>query len=393
MNDHESHVHQFRHVLRNRLPSRRLVTAILLFALSTVVTLSKAQTIIKGRRSLVLDGQAAQLIVDIGGGSIVNFHLNNQGLNPLQWGEKPGSTAPSPMGHFLCLDRWGAPSDAEQKNGMPFHGEAAHVEWQVLQGPQVRERSIHAEMAAMLPLAGLKVKRRIELSVSNAFFVVKEEVTNVNKLGRVFNMVQHATIGPPYLDEHTVVDANARRGFMQSSPLPNPEEPVVHWPEARRNGTKVNIRYLTNDHNPNVVSYTIDEQYGWVTACNPTQGLLIGYIWKTAEYPWFSAWRHVENGKPFARGLEFGTTGLHQPFPILVAKGRIFGRRLYEYLDANETISKTYACFLFKIPKDYRGVARVNYTGHSLILHEHGAERERDLMMEVGELFRTRQRP
>ncbi len=346
-----------------------------------------AQIIVNGRRSVVLNGQAAVLVVDIGGGSIVDFHIRGQGLNPLQWGQGGGSTAPRPMGHFLCLDRWGPPSDAELKNGMPFHGEAAQVEWQTLSGPTAKEARIEAEMTATLPLAGIRVKRRIKLSSADALFTVKEEVTNHNKLGRIFNMVQHPTIGPPFLDERTLVDANAGRGFMQSSPLPNPEEPSVNWPEARHGGHSVNMRMLTNDENPNVVSYTIDEKYGWVTACNPAQGLLIGYLWKTSDYPWFSAWRNVLNGKPVARGLEFGTTGLHQPFPILVAKGRIFGRALYEYLDAGETKSKSYACFLFKIPKDYRGVARIEYTGNRLVLSERGRRFGREMVMEVGELF------
>ena len=90
----------------------------------------------------------------------------------------------------------------------------------------------------------------------------------------------------------------------------------------------------------------------------------------------------MESGKPLARGLEFGTTGLHQPFPILVAKGRIFGRPLYEYLDASQTITKTYACFLFKIRKDYRGVASLAYAGNRLILHERDSRSERDLVMD-----------
>jgi hypothetical protein len=149
----------------------------------------------------------------------------------------------------------------------------------------------------------------------------------------------------------------------------------------------VDLRRLSNDHNPNVVSFTIDDEYGWVTACNPSRGLLIGYIWKSADYPWFNAWRHVENGKPAARGLEFGTTGLHQPFPILVSKGRIFGRPIYEHLDASATISKSYACFLFPIPKDYAGVARITYRNGRLILHERSARRERDLSMNVGRAF------
>jgi len=369
----------------NPLTSPRWLSPFLL--LIGVPILSSSQEIVKGRRSLVFNSRAAQLIVDIGGGSIVDFHLRSQGLNPLRWGEKGDPAVPRPMGHFLCLDRWGAPSEAELKNSMPFHGEAAHVEWQVLKAPAAKDGKIESEMSAALPMAGLKVKRRIALSANEAFFIVKEEVTNGNKLGRLYNMVQHPTIGPPFLDEHTLVDSNARRGFMQNSPLPNPEKPAVHWPGALRDGQPVNMRHLTDNHDPSVVSYTIDEEYGWVTACNPAQGLLIGYVWKTVEYPWFNAWRHVENGKPLARGLEFGTTGLHQPFPVLVAKGRIFGCPLYEYLDAGETGSKSYACFLVKIPKDFKGVARLTYDKNRLILHQREARSNRNLVIEVGELF------
>jgi hypothetical protein len=355
-----------------------------LFTLLLLSAVCRADTIVNGRRSLVLDGQSSQLIVDLAGGSIADFHLRTQPLNPLQWGNKGEGAECRAMGHFLCLDRWGAPSEAEQKNGMPFHGEASRVEWQVFQAPMAKDGKIESVMTATLPLAGLKVQRRIELSGRDAFFVVREEIANLNKLGRVFNMVQHPTIGPPFLDEQTLVDANARRGFMQNSPLPNPEEPAVVWPEARQDGQPVNLRFLVRDHNPNVVSYTIDEEYGWTTASSPSQGLLIGYLWKTSEYPWFNAWRHVENGKPAARGLEFGTTGLHQPFPILVAKGRIFGRAIYEYLDAGQTITKSYACFLFRIPKDYKGVDRLIYAGGLLTLYERDASRERALSIEAG---------
>lgn len=374
-------------LLRKPLPLLRQMLSLFIGAFVCVTTSSGGQTVIKGRRSMVFESRVAQLIVDIAGGSFTNFHLRGQGLSPINWGETEETTAPRPAGHFLCLDRWGAPSEAEEKNGMPFHGEAAHVVWQVLKAPEEKGGKVSAEMSAVLPLAGLNVKRRIELSNSGAFFTVKEEVTNTNKLGRLFNMVQHPTIGPPFLDERTVVDSNGRRGLMQGSPLPNPEEPSVYWPEGRKDGQTVNLRYLTDDHNPNVVSFTIDEEYGWVTACNAEKGLMIGYLWKASEYPWFSAWRHTEKGKPFARGLEFGTTGLHQPYPILVAKGRIFGRSLYEYLDANETASKSFACFLFPIPKDYKGVARLTYDGKEIVLHAREAGKSHDLKMKVGELF------
>ena len=268
---------------------------------------------------------------------------------------------------------------------MPFHGEAPRVGWRVVSQPSLQGDKHIAEMSASLPLAGLDLTRRIRLSTNAAFFVITERVTNRNKLGRIYNMVQHPSIAPPFLDERTLVDANARRGFMQSSPLPNPEEPEVEWPHALNNGRPVDLRHLAGDQAPDVVSYTIDDEHGWVTASSVASGLLIGYIWKTSEYPWFNAWRDTNSGRPAARGLEFGTTGLHQPFPVLVKKGRIFDRPLYAYLDAGESEARSYACFLFRIPQDYKGVARVTYANGRLRLDEHDAGRQ--LTMNVGNLF------
>ena len=291
------------------------------------------------------------------------------------------------MGHFLCLDRWGPPSEAERRNGMPFHGEASRVMWRLAVPPRVIAEHLEAEMSAVLPLAGLQVVRRIRSSQNAAFFSVTERVTNTNRLGRIYNMVQHPTIAPPFLDAHTLVDSNGTRGFVQSSPLPNPQQSAVKWPRASQNGVPVDLRRLDSGPAPSVVSYTIEDEYGWTTASSVSRGLLIGYIWKSADYPWFNAWQHVENGRPAARGLEFGTTGLHEPFPVLVRQGRIFDRPIYSYLDASETATRSYAAFLFRIPPDYKGVAKLSYANGHLQLFEHGGKADRTLRMEVGDLF------
>ena len=254
-----------------------------------------SEIILNGRPSIVLDGKVAEVVVDLGGGSIVRFRLKDQQLNPLTW-TWAGKETPAvhPMGHFLCLDRWGAPSDAESKNGMPFHGEAAWVPWKVLHEPSGTDDAIQAEVAATLPMAGFEVKRRIRLLKDVALIAVSESVTNKTKLGRVYNMVQHPTIAPPFLDDSTLVDANARKGFLQSSPLPNPEEPAVYWPQGLKDGQPVNLRRLTDDHEPDVVSFTIDDEYGWTTASTAGKGLLIGYMWKSCDYPWLDVWRDAK---------------------------------------------------------------------------------------------------
>jgi hypothetical protein len=279
------------------------------------------------------------------------------------------------MAHFLCLDRWGQPSAAELRNGMPFHGEATRVAWKL-----GNTSAISATMSTTLPLAGLEVARRVQLHPEAALITVEETVTNRNRLGKLYNMVQHPTIGPPFLDETTVVDSNARRGFMQSSPLPNPEEPSVVWPTAMKDAQPVDLRHLRDDPMPNVVSYAIDQPVGWVTAFTAKHRLLIGYLWKTSEYPWLNMWRHVdERRRPLARGLEFGTTGLHQPFGEILKKGTIFGRPLAAYLDAGESVTRSWSAFLMAIPADWRGVETVSVSGGLVTVTERGAEKPRRL--------------
>jgi hypothetical protein len=347
------------------------------------------------RPTLELSSNAAQVIVDLGGGSIADFHLGKDGLNPLQWDSWDFSDTPDAeppmeprsMGHFLCLDRWGPATEAETALGMGWHGEASRTWWSVRQVPVKGDGGIEAKMAATLPLAGLEVHRTIRLHEKEAIFTVTEAVTNTRHIGRIYNIVQHPTIGPPFLDESTIVDANGTRGFMQETPAPNFETPEVRWPNAlQKDGTQVDIRRLSDDAAPAVVSYIIEDEYGWTTAINAAQELLIGYIWPTEDYPWFDAWRHVADGKPFARGLEFGTTGLHQPGPVLVEKGKIFDRHLFRFIDAGETQDFSYANFLMKIPKDFNGVESVSYGMGQLMVKERGGK-GRSLTMQVGELF------
>lgn len=233
---------------------RRIGTIGLLVA-SLVISM---RTGAEERRSLVLEGQAASLSVALAGGVLTDFHLSGDPVNPLRG-----------MGHFLCLDRWGPPSAAEAKNGMPFHGEAWKVQWSLTRPPERRGDATEAEMAAALPLAGLEVRRRIRMLDHEPLVLVREEVTNRNRLGRIFNIVQHPTIGPPFLDLRTRVDAGAGKGFMQSSPLPDPERPEVRWPHALYQGRKVDLRHLADDPEPNVVSYVMRGRYGWTTACAP----------------------------------------------------------------------------------------------------------------------------
>jgi len=191
----------------------------------------------------------------------------------------------------------------------------------------------------------------------------------------MFNIVQHVTLAPPFLDGTTLFDNNTEKGFedREDGSL-NQEEPVLKWPDADHNGEKVSLRQFLNEW-PRVSSfvYNRDERFGWITASNPGKNLLLGYIWKTEDYPWINFWRSMINGVQMAFGMEFGTTGLHEPFPVVARKGKIFDRNIYAFIDANEIISKSFTAFLARIPQDYKGVEKVEFADSLIIVKEKGS--------------------
>src|SRR5438876_11946532 len=73
------------------------------------------------RKSLVLPGQAARLVVDRAGGSLADFHLNITTLIPLRWNTlAPGDISIRGVGQFLSLLLCCLASAAEAARCMPY---------------------------------------------------------------------------------------------------------------------------------------------------------------------------------------------------------------------------------------------------------------------------------
>ena len=96
------------------------------------------------------------------------------------------------MGHNLCLDIFGGPSPEEAAAGLIAHGEASVV-------PVSRSRRTDPSLIARadLPLAGLRVQRRLELRRGTV--EITETVTNLTACDRPVGWTQHVTLGPPFL--------------------------------------------------------------------------------------------------------------------------------------------------------------------------------------------------
>ena len=322
-----------------------------------------------------LENSESILSIDLYGGAFIDFHLKANPVNPLNWrlssSEMPenNKTGAPFQGHFLCLGRWGSPSEGEIKLGVPHNGEPSNTFWDL---DSLSQFTVIMNNHAALD--GLFIKRKVELDHNSSIIRVTEDVVNQLTIGRIYNIVQHPTLAPPFLDSTTIIDSNADHGFLQVFSYPDPHSLEFQWPFINLDTLNNPIDFRNSKSKENYVSTHIFENkdhWGWITAASPKIKLLIGYFWKTEDYPWLNVWHHVQENNPVAKGLEFGTTGIGRPYEELLAVNtRFHGHNSFEYIDAGETKQKIFFAFLMEIPVDFKGVSGIDVKGESLIVKE-----------------------
>ena len=327
-----------------------------------------------------LQNKTSLLEVDLHGGAITDFYLKENPVNPLSFrfskeqmpeNNKAGAVY---QGHFICAGRWGEPSAGEIKAGIPNHGEPANIDWNM-----VEHNDAALTMETTASLEGLHVLRNITMHDANAIFHVTETITNTNSLGRLYNVVQHPTIAAPFLNETTVINCNASTGFDYHH-ANKPEEKKQTWHQAiDANNNSFNLQNPQQEYN-SVFSFIVNsnDEYGWITAYSPSHKLVLGYIWARKDYPWINLWQHFENGSIKYRGLEFGTTGLHMPFKNIIENNtfKVFNESTVAYIDAGESVTKEYACFLFPVEAGFRSIDRIEIHNEIITAMETGSEKQ-----------------
>ncbi len=323
----------------------------------------------------VIHNEKASLTLNACGGAIIDFHLHDSKINPLSFrfteDQMPinnKSGAPY-QGHFLCLGRWGEPSVGEIEAGIPDHGHFANMMWTYSLSDQ-GTLNMHAES----DLEGLKVDRTIRIDKRLALYMVNERVTNINPLGRLYNMVQHPTLAAPFLNHNTKIQCNALKGFHYKN-YHDPEKHASNWPYGiGENKSITDLRFCDNGVS-SVFSFIVNDNYrlGWITAYSPDAQLLIGYLWLRKDYPWINIWKDWDNGNIKYCGLEFGTTGIHQPFVEILKqeKAKVFNNDCLKYIDAGDSVCRKYISFLVKTPDDFDETVSVDIDDRSLCINRH----------------------
>lgn len=331
----------------------------------------------RGRRAIQIENETVRVTVTAEGGHVAEILHKPSGINPL-WTPHWESIEPSCydplrhpqfgvsdearllagiMGHNLCLDTFGAPSNAEAAAGMPVHGEAPVALYQV--SGDIGSITLDA----VLEKAQLAFKRRIEILPGSFVVRFTESVENLSPTDRPIAWTQHVSVGPPFLEEgqtqfrvtatcSKVIDSSFNDG--QGHQLSGAE---FMWPQCPlTNGGTTDLSIFPSDTvSGGFTTHLMDparEQASFL-AWSPSSEVLFGYVWRRCDFPWLGRWEenHLRtampwNGESLACGMEFGVSPLLESRREMVERGSLFGVPTYRWLPAREALTVEYCAFV-----------------------------------------------
>jgi len=330
-----------------------------------------AETSYRGRRSASVENADLRVTVLEEGGHIAEVFDKRTGTNPL-WTPSWDSLEPSTfdaavrasafgkgadarllagiMGHNLCLDLFGGPSDEEARAGLTAHGDAATARY------EIAGRDGGLAMCARLPLAQIHVERHID--VHGRTVRIHERVESMAAFDRPIGWTQHVTLGPPFLEKgRTEFRASATRSRVHESVFGVddylPAAATFDWPEAPlADGATVDLRVFTRA--PKSSAYTAhlmdrDRRHAFFVAFSPSARLAFGYVWRRDDFPWMGIWEENHsraeppwNGRALTRGMEFGVSPFPETRRAMVDRGRLFDTPTFRWLPARGTLTATY---------------------------------------------------
>lgn len=354
------------------------------FALAPLLLFAPSVTRFTGRAAWTIDTPDLRVTILKGGGHVAEIALKSPGaINPLWIQERPtidpaqfnaardaqtygGGPSAKLMsglaGHSLCFPYWGNPSAVEERAGMTFHGETGVVNW-----TSTGSGSNWLELSAELPESRTRFVRRLTVHGTVVWF--DETAGNEAAWDRPVSWCEHVTIGAPFLERGvTSFAASATRG----KPLDSGAEADLRWPRGLADGNEIDLSSVRNVRTGGEVNnYLVDSsrKIAYFAAFNPKFGLVFGYVFPSAQFPWLNVWESYTPAL-FTRGMEFSDTPVHGTARALVNRPNLWNLPTFEWLDAKGSIHKRYAAFSASVPKSFRGFQDVRVEGSRLRIIE-----------------------
>jgi hypothetical protein len=329
-----------------------------------------------GRRASSIENQRLRVTVLHEGGHIAEILDKSSGVSPL-WIPPWPSIEPSTydrarhpeygndseskllggiMGHNLCMDMFGGPSEEEAAAGMTVHGEASVARYEVSADAGRLTQRAH------LPVAQLRFERQIRFGGERAI-EFRETLENLAASDRPIAWTQHATLGPPFLERgRTEFRASATRSkviegdFGQNGAYQKPGA-EFDWPDVPRidrghadlrvyNSAPVSAGFTTHLMDPH-------REHACFVAFSPSSKLAFGYVWHRADFPWLGIWEENHsrmappwNGRTLTRGMEFGASPMPESRRKMIDRGSLFSVPGYRWIPARTTVHVIYWAML-----------------------------------------------
>ena len=342
-----------------------------------------------GKPALILSNGVIELTVLPMGASFAAVTLSDdsESVNPLWDALRADREAGKPMrdngglGHFICVDGFGPASPEESRAGMPMHGEAHRLEWSTRSAG--RESGVTKLVQTVhLPGAQHMMTRTVAIADGENVVSVHSRLENLLAFDRPVSWAEHATIGSPFLEPGvTVVDISENRALTRPDRgsldgLPNrlAAGKEFSWPMAplEASGT-VDLRAApgrpnSTDHSGHLMAP--NQRLAFVTALHPEKRLLLGYVFRRADFPWLQTWEFYPPKGVRARRLEFGTQAFDRPRRDVITQNRLFGELLYRWLPARSAIETRFLMFWVRTPEGFRGVDDIVIKNNELMLRD-----------------------
>lgn len=358
---------------------------ILIPLLLTIPLAAQQKVTHEGADGILFSNEKIKLIVLPTGGAFASFTLNDDPnhLNTMwdparmarELNQRP-NFGPS-KGHFLCVDGFGPVTKPEQAAGLPGHGEANKLPWEL-----TTSTNSSATFKVRLPLVQENLTRKITISPNEQIVLVESELESELPFDRVILWAEHATIGAPFLklgktivDQSTIDCQTKPYKGERTGPRTFPSAQNFKWPELPGFG---NLRTSpAKNDTMNHIGCLMDpsRNHEFITAIDTETNLMLGYLFPRNDYAWVQHWMHYPANGAYAWGLEFGMQPYDTTKADLLSMTPLFGAPTFRWLQAKSKLNARFLMFVTKVPAGFDRVDDVRLEGANLIVENKKSNR------------------
>ena len=247
------------------------------------------------------------------------------------------------MGHNLCLDIFGGPSDAEAAAGLPVHGEASVGRYEI-------EQSSRHPRPARDAAAREPARRAANRSSTTGWCASRRAWRTCRAWIAPSVGPQHVTARPAVSPERR--DRVPRVGVaLEGVRAPFGQRRLsrarrrVHWPRRPRTGggTADLRRSSAAAASSAYTAHLMDprREHGVFRRIFARGRLAFGYVWQRADFPGWASGRRTPAGpsrpgtaSTLTRGMEFGVSPFPESRREMIDRGRLFDVPTFRWIPA-----------------------------------------------------------